>query len=75
MILNKKNREGLVENNLSGKWNGTGLDSGPIIFKHNGNVINADYPNIGEIVAIIDDKKITWRTKKTGVIVFRGINF
>ena len=69
LILNIKNREGFNENNLSGKWNGTGLDSGPIIFEHNGNVINANYPNIGEIVAIIDDKKITWRTKKTGVIV------
>ena len=69
LILNIKTIEPFNNNNLSGKWSGKGLDNGPIIFEHKGNVINATYPNIGAIVAIIDDKKITWRTQKTGLVV------
>ena len=69
LILNNKSIESFDQNNLSGKWTGQGLESGPIIFEHKGNIINATYPKIGAIIAIIDDKKITWRIQKTGQVI------
>ena len=69
LILNSKSIESFDQNNLSGKWTGQGLESGPIFFEHKGNIINATYPKIGAIIAIIDDKKITWRIQKTGQVI------